>query len=298
QQQSSLLRYYGERAAEDPSTPGCSSECGDSVPSPPPNVEGQANSMESILRDIHQTNSHIEEKINKINSSISSMDKKMEVFTKRLDEAEHRLGNTEDSVHGMETSVQQLQETVVKLQEKTDDLENRSRRCNLRLVGLPEGEEGKDPVSFLETWFPSLLNLPDLSNNLKVERAHHAFLPRIRNTDRPRMLIFKLLRYRDKEVILRQARKLGTLTFKNKPVYIFPDMSADLFQKRKSFFGVKRLCKDLDIPFALLFPARLQIDFQGQCLFFTNPLDAENHIKMASLPDDSPPSPREQRLRP
>uniref|UniRef100_H3AKL6 L1 transposable element RRM domain-containing protein n=1 Tax=Latimeria chalumnae TaxID=7897 RepID=H3AKL6_LATCH len=250
------------------------------------------NSMESILQDIHQTNSQIEERISEIKSSISSMDKKMEAFTKGLDEAEHRLGNTEDSVHGLETTVQQLQETVVKLQEKTDDLENRSRRRNLRLVGLPEGEEGKDPSPFLESWLPSFLNLPDLSNNLEVERAHQAFLPRTSSTDRPRMLIFKLLRYRDKEVILRQARNLGTLTFKNF------QMSADLFQKRKSFFGVKRLCKDLDIPFALLFPARLWIDFQGQRLFFTNPLDAENHMKMASLPQDSPPSPREQRPRP
>uniref|UniRef100_H3APA2 L1 transposable element RRM domain-containing protein n=1 Tax=Latimeria chalumnae TaxID=7897 RepID=H3APA2_LATCH len=236
----------------------------------------------------------IEERISEIKSSISSMDKKMEAFTKRLDEAEHHLRNTEDSIHGLEMTVQQLQETVVKLQEKADDLENRSRRCNLCLVGLPKAEEGKDPVSFLESWLPSLLNLLVLSNNLEVERAHRAFLPRTRNADSPRMLIFKLLRYRNKEVILRQARKLGALTFKNKPVYIFPDMNADLFQKRRSFFGVKRRYKDLDIPFALLFPARLRIDFQGQHLFFTNPLDAENHIKMASLPEDSPPSPREQ----
>uniref|UniRef100_H3AQ32 L1 transposable element RRM domain-containing protein n=1 Tax=Latimeria chalumnae TaxID=7897 RepID=H3AQ32_LATCH len=293
QQQSSLLHYYGDRVAEDPSTPGYGSECEDSVPSPPTSSEGQTNSMESILRDIHQTNSQIEERISEIKLSISSMDKKMEAFTKRLDKAEHRLGNTEDSVHGVETTMQQLQETVVKLQEKTDDLENRSCRCNLRLVGLPEGEEGKDPVSFLESWLLSFLNLPDLSNNLEVEQAHRAFLPRTSSTDRPRMFIFKLLRYRDKEVILRQARNLGTLTFKNKPMYIFPDMSADLFQKRKSFFGVKCLCKGLDIPFALLFPARLRIDFQGQRLFFTNPLDAENHIKMASLPEDSPPSPQE-----
>uniref|UniRef100_H3AQT9 L1 transposable element RRM domain-containing protein n=1 Tax=Latimeria chalumnae TaxID=7897 RepID=H3AQT9_LATCH len=294
QQQSSLLQYYGDRSAEDPTTSTQSSECGDSAPSPPQSTEGQANSMESILHDIHQTNSWIEERISEIKSSITSMDKKMEAYAKRLDEAEHRVGNTEDSMHSLETTVQQLQEAVVKLQDKMDDLENRSRRCNLRLVGLPEGEEGRDPVSFLESWLPSLLNLPELTSKLEVERAHQAFPPRIRNIDKPRMLLFKLLSYRDKETILRQAHKLGALTFNNKPVYIFPDMSVELFQKRKSFFGVKRLCKDLDIPFALLFPARLRIDFKGQRLFFTSPLDAENHIKMASLPEESPPSPKEQ----
>uniref|UniRef100_H3AQU3 L1 transposable element RRM domain-containing protein n=1 Tax=Latimeria chalumnae TaxID=7897 RepID=H3AQU3_LATCH len=233
------------------------------------------------------TNSRMEVRISEIKSSITSMDKKMEAFTKRLDEAEHRIGNTEDSVHGLETMVQQLQEAVVKLQEKADDLENRSRRCNLRLVGLPEDEEDRDPVSFLESWLPSFLNLLELANNLEVERAHQAFLPRIRNTDKPRMLLFKLLRYRDKEVILRQARKLGALTFNNKPVYIFPDMSADLFQKRKSFFGVKRLCKDLDIPFALLFPARLRIDFQGQYVYIFKSTNNISDFILLSPPPSS-----------
>uniref|UniRef100_H3B3H6 L1 transposable element RRM domain-containing protein n=1 Tax=Latimeria chalumnae TaxID=7897 RepID=H3B3H6_LATCH len=284
QQQSSLLHYYGECTMEESPTHGCSSESRDPTPSPLVNSEGQTSSMEPILRDIQKTNSLIEEKINEINSSISKMDKKMEAFTKRLDKAEHRLGDMEDSMHNMETSVQQLQETIVKLQDKADDLENRSRRCNLRLVGLPEGEEGKDPVSFLENWLPTFLNLPDLSDNLEIECAHRTFLPKTRNADRPHMLLFKLLCYRDKEIILRQARKLGPLTFKNKPIYLFPDM-------RKSFSDVKRLCKDLAIPFALLFLARLCIDFQGQHLFFTSPFDAENHIKMTSLQDDSPPSP-------
>uniref|UniRef100_H2ZU44 L1 transposable element RRM domain-containing protein n=1 Tax=Latimeria chalumnae TaxID=7897 RepID=H2ZU44_LATCH len=190
--------------------------------------------------------------------------KKLETYAKRLGEIEHRVGNTEDSVLILETTVQQLRETVVKLQGKTDDLENRSHRCNLRLVSLPEGEEGRDPVSFLETWLPTLLNMPELTKNLEVERAHRSFSPRTRNLDKPCMLLFKLLRYRDKENILRQARKLGTLTYNNKPVYLFPNMSAELFQKRKSFLGIKRLCKDLDIPFALLFPARLRIDFKEE----------------------------------
>uniref|UniRef100_H2ZSQ1 L1 transposable element RRM domain-containing protein n=1 Tax=Latimeria chalumnae TaxID=7897 RepID=H2ZSQ1_LATCH len=224
-----------------------------------------AHSMELVLRDIQQSNSHTEEKINEINSSISNMDKKMEVFTKWLDDAEHRIGNMEDAVQALETTIQQLQENIVKLQDKTKDLENHSRRCNLRLVGLPEGEEGKDPISFLKDWLPSFFNLPDLADKLEIERAHRAFAPKPRNSERPRMLIFKILHYRDKELIF-----LGSLIYKNKSIHIFPDVNADLFQKYKSFNGVKHLCKDLAIPFTLLYPARLRIDFQGQQLFFTS----------------------------
>lgn len=39
---------------------------------------------------------------------------------------------------------------ILTLKDKVDDLENRSRRNNLRLVGFPEGVEGRDAVSFVE----------------------------------------------------------------------------------------------------------------------------------------------------
>uniref|UniRef100_H3ADN0 L1 transposable element RRM domain-containing protein n=1 Tax=Latimeria chalumnae TaxID=7897 RepID=H3ADN0_LATCH len=235
-----------------------------------------------MLWDIKQSNSHIEEKLIK-------MDQKMETFTKRIDEVERWGGDAEDSIQNVDTSIQDLQTKVVWLQEKADDLENCSHQCNLRLVGLPEGEKGKDPVAFLEDWLPSFLNLPDQENKIEIERAHQTFAPRSSDANKPCMILFKLLRFRDKELLLRQAQSLGSLTYKNKPSYLFPDMGAKLFEKRKSFNGVKRLCKYLDIPFALLYPSRLRVDFQGKHLFFSSLLDAKNHLKMASYLESSLP---------
>uniref|UniRef100_H2ZVD2 L1 transposable element RRM domain-containing protein n=1 Tax=Latimeria chalumnae TaxID=7897 RepID=H2ZVD2_LATCH len=240
---------------------------------------------------IQHSNSHIKEKISEINSSISSLDR-------RLDTAERRIGDAEDVIQNLETNVSHLQEEIVKILGKTEDLENHSQRCNLHLVGLPEGVEGKDPVAFLKDWLPTFLNLPEMTGKLEVERAHRTFIPRPKDSERPHMLLFKLLRFRNKEIILRQAHNSGPLRYKNKQIYFFPDMSADLYQKCKSFSEVKRMCKDLEIPFALLYPARFWIDFKGQRLFFTSPSDAENHIKIALLrkKDDLPP--REQWTRP
>uniref|UniRef100_H2ZZZ3 L1 transposable element RRM domain-containing protein n=1 Tax=Latimeria chalumnae TaxID=7897 RepID=H2ZZZ3_LATCH len=236
---------------------------------PIPSAEKTTNSMETMLRDIKQSNSHIEEKLIEITMTISNMDKKMEAFTKRIDEVERRVGDVEDSIQNVDSSIQNLQTKIVWLQEKADDLENRSRRSNLQLVGLPEGEEGKDSVAFLEDWLPSFLNLPDQEKKIEIEQAHQTFVPRSSDANKPRMILFKLLHFRDKELLLRQACNLGSLTYKNKPLHLFPDMSTKLFQKRKSFNGVKCLCKDLDIPFAFLYPSRLWVDFQGKRLFFS-----------------------------
>ncbi|MGH0174667.1 UNVERIFIED_CONTAM: hypothetical protein FKN15_068818 [Acipenser sinensis] len=54
---------------------------------------------------------------------------------------------------------------------KVADLEDRSRRNSIRLVGLPEGIEGEDAVGFLQhmlpKWFPALSQW-----KFEIERGH------------------------------------------------------------------------------------------------------------------------------
>ena len=97
------------------------------------------------------------------------------------------------------------------LEQQIVELQDRSRRNNLRLIGLPEGTEKDDPVGFLRhslpVWFPSLAD-----KEIEIERAHRIysnFQAKANSTKRPRVLIFKLLRYNDRDVILRKARING-----------------------------------------------------------------------------------------
>lgn len=55
---------------------------------------------------------------------------------------------------------------------KQDDMENRLRRCNLQFVGLPEGEEGSDPPSFLEKLLVASFGWEEFSTSFVVERTH------------------------------------------------------------------------------------------------------------------------------
>lgn len=65
----------------------------------------------------------------------------------------------EGTTNVLQAKVTQFEKQVTDMADHIDDLENRSRRCNLRVVGLPEGTEGKDAVTFMETWLPSYLNI-------------------------------------------------------------------------------------------------------------------------------------------
>ncbi len=55
-----------------------------------------------------------------------------------------RVSTTEDSLRARESKLSALTKTVTQLQAKVDDLENRGRRKNLQIVGLPEKSEGSN----------------------------------------------------------------------------------------------------------------------------------------------------------
>ncbi|ROI60075.1 hypothetical protein DPX16_0944 [Anabarilius grahami] len=63
------------------------------------------------------------------------------------------------------------------------------------MVGMPEGAEGSDVASFLRAnlskWIPSL------NRDFEMDWAHRMY-DGMKNTDRPRTIIFRVLRWHDR----------------------------------------------------------------------------------------------------
>ncbi len=72
-------------------------------------------------------------------------------------------------------------------------------------MGLPEGAEGSDAAGFLRVnlskWIPSLRG-----RDIEIDRAHRVY-DGGRGSDRPRTLIFRVLRWHDRSDILKGARQ-------------------------------------------------------------------------------------------
>uniref|UniRef100_H3A438 L1 transposable element RRM domain-containing protein n=1 Tax=Latimeria chalumnae TaxID=7897 RepID=H3A438_LATCH len=201
---------------------------------------------------------------------VSSINNKLDNITLRLDTSERRIGDIEDRVYHLENVLSE----VHRLREKCDDLENRTWRSNLRLIGLPEGIEGKDPILFLEKLLVKVLGETTFPGRVEVETAHHALRPRPKEGERPRIIIFKLLRFPDKMHTLCRARELGQLTYQNQKMFFFPDVSAELQARRREFTEARRLCHSLRLPFSLLHPAKLRVSFKEGPKFFNDPEEA------------------------
>lgn len=76
---------------------------------------------------------------------------------------EGRISQLKDDLHPMKSVAKNLRNHMGIYASKLDEIENRSRRDNVRLVGLPEKSKGPNPNKFLERWFIELFGKETLS---------------------------------------------------------------------------------------------------------------------------------------
>lgn len=132
-------------------------------------------------------------------------------FASRMDEAEQCISNVEDTVISEKSKIATLIKQLDVLMNKVDEIENRLRRCNLRLVSLPPGVESDDPIGFITKWLPEVLGATTFTSSLVVEAANrlpgHSENPNQRQP--PRVFIIKFLNLQDKIRVMRAARIKG-----------------------------------------------------------------------------------------
>jgi len=190
------------------------------------------------------------------------------------------VSTNEDNIKDTRDRVGEMEKLITHLQTKTDDLENRSRRSNIRIINVPEQAEGRDTVGFLEKFIPEILGKDNFTSHVTLERAHRIG----KKSDRPRPIIAKFLNFRDKEKTLRLARSKGDLTYENKRISFYPDYSADLQRRRDEFRDVKRTLREKGVEYALIFPAQLRIKHLDTIKFFSTPAEVQCFLK--ALPSE------------
>ncbi len=115
----------------------------------------------------------------------------LEALASATKQTRDRVDSVQAAAREDRRTVMDLRNQLERLTEKMTDIEDRSRRNNVMLVGLPEGAEGSDVAGFLRVnlskWIPSLKG-----RNIEIDRAHRVYDGR-KNSDRPRTLIFRVL---------------------------------------------------------------------------------------------------------
>lgn len=156
-----------------------------------------------------------------------------------------RIASLKDTVRPLDTAVQVPKKALSEHAVKMADMEDRMRRNNIRLVGFPEGVEGRHPKEFLEGWLTEHMEPGTFTKMFAIERAYRVPGRPPPKGVVPRPMIAKILHFRDRENILKWA-EIGP-EFNGYRILIYRDFSAATQKQRASFQPVKKRLRDLQL---------------------------------------------------
>lgn len=195
-------------------------------------------------------------------TAIASIRQDLTTITNRVDALEETHDSTKSYVMELQqhssASVRALRETRRHL----EDLDNRGRRNNIRIRGLPEAEGQEDLQVILESIFNNLRELP-LSTPIKLDRVHRAIRPK-NASSQPRDVICCVHDYGIKEAIMAKARTQRHVDFEGSQLQLYPDLSWLTLQKRRCLKPLLTVLKDNDLSYRWGFPFALLVTRNGR----------------------------------
>ncbi|CAL9706579.1 unnamed protein product [Knipowitschia caucasica] len=218
-----------------------------------------------------------------LTGELAKLSNKQAEATRQMEDMGNTLSDTIDRVAALEHNQQLMTKKCKTLQEKCADFENRSRRCNLRFVGVVEDSEKGNMLTFLPVFIREILGRENFDSPLVIDRAHRSLGPKPASTDRPRSIVACFHYFSDRQKILDLAKSKGKLVYDGRQVHIFPDMTPEVGKMRAAFNDIKRKLRDAGVSYSLFFPAKLVVTVKGERHSFDSPQAAESfyqqHVK-------------------
>ncbi|CAH2305587.1 Hypothetical predicted protein [Pelobates cultripes] len=166
-----------------------------------------------------------------LEKQITGLKKELEVLTSRTDHNERLIKDTQTKTTALHKDTELLQDRMLYLEDGLEDLNNRSRRQNIRIRGIPETVLPDAILPTIKAIFQSLL--PNASDQeLYIERAHRALRPPTYNPNTPRDIITKLLYFPVKEQLMKAARSHQP-TYQDQQIHFYQDLAPTTLKKRR-----------------------------------------------------------------
>ncbi|KAJ1130048.1 hypothetical protein NDU88_008404 [Pleurodeles waltl] len=203
-------------------------------------ASGDEQDLRQILVAMQHSLTQIDGKIDSLSYRMDRMTDRLDKHAERLDQSDRRVSEVENGQTELATSQVKLNKELSSLRLKVDDLEARSRRNNLRIVGIAESTAIDNMEGFIEQLLVQLLGRATFSDLFVVERAHRSLVAHPPPGASPRPIITELLNYRYRDAALRRARELKTLQYEGMTVSLYADFTIHVQEARRQFIAGKK----------------------------------------------------------
>ncbi|KAJ1194537.1 hypothetical protein NDU88_003825 [Pleurodeles waltl] len=167
--------------------------------------------MGQILEELLAIKLSQEEARRETKDKVSQLNTHLTHLSTQASQGEQRVSDLEYAEKQLESVSSQIQWELEELQLKLDKMENRCRRSNLRIVGVPEEIESASSVTKVVSDLIYKCIFPEKARteeHLSFMRAHRVPFTRPANSKYPRTILVNFGDFRIKEQILSQAIKM------------------------------------------------------------------------------------------
>ena len=166
-------------------------------------------------------------RLNKISEEVDEIKKSLEFTQNKFDE---ELAIVKSNIKKVKSDMKEITEDLLdsdKVSSKLIELEDRSRRNNLRIDGIAE-DQNESWHECEEKVLEVIKEKLEIQDPIEIDRCHRMGKHK---RNRPRTIIFKLNKFKDKQKILRNARNL-----KDTGIFIYEYFCDDTMELRKSLW--------------------------------------------------------------
>uniref|UniRef100_A0A9L0RL43 L1 transposable element RRM domain-containing protein n=1 Tax=Equus caballus TaxID=9796 RepID=A0A9L0RL43_HORSE len=173
---------------------------------------------------------------------------------------EERISNLEDGNIELLQAEEEREARLKRNEETLRELSDTIRRCNVRIIGIPKGEEKEKGA---EDFFKEIIaeNFTNLGKEPALQIHEINRTPNYLNAKRSssRNIIVKLAKVDNKEKILRAARQ-KKITYKGSPIRLSVVFSAETLQAWRELKDIFKMLKDKNFQPKILYPQNYPSD--------------------------------------
>uniref|UniRef100_A0A8I3WY14 LINE-1 retrotransposable element ORF1 protein n=1 Tax=Callithrix jacchus TaxID=9483 RepID=A0A8I3WY14_CALJA len=193
-------------------------------------------------------------------------------FNSRIDQAEERIFEVKDQLNEIKQETKIREKSAKRNEQSLQEMWDYVKRPNLRLIGVPEGDQENEsqlentPQDIIQENFPHLARQANTQMQ-EIQRTPQRYSAR-RAT--PRHIIVRFNKVEIKEKILRAAREKGRVTHKGKPIRLTADLLAETLQARREWGPIFSILKEKNFQPRISYPAKLSFRSEGKIKSFAN----------------------------
>lgn len=232
-----------------------------------------------------------------LSAAVSSLASVVQQQDQRLQHVENKMSDLFTAHNDMVDVCTEHEDEMQAIHLKLADLEDRSRRNNIKFRNVPESVQPPELVRFLQSLMRALV--PDLTDrDLEIDRAHRLPKPPHLPAEKPRDVLARIHFFNAKEKVMFAAKRSPNLPDPFTAIALYTDLSKVTMENRRQLATITKALQNHRIPYKWGFPTKLLITFQSKT-HVVRTLQADLHLLRLwrIIPEDSPkppPSPPSQ----